>query len=103
MHTVRIHLQRKCRVCSNQQHQPVRPAYSRETQCNTLAVRRTEVTINHAKPPRQASGNGFRLRRPRRVGQEQGRGQAACAPRRKCPRAGARSGDQLAPRPALGF
>ena len=103
MHPIGVDAHREFGVGGNQQHQPPRMANFGETPGDPFPVRRPEMPVNHAKPPWQAGSDGFRLRRPGRVGHKQGRGQVGGPPPRKCVRTGARSGDQLAPRPALGF
>lgn len=90
-------------VCRDQQNEPAPPANVHQPLCDPVTSRCSKMPIYHAKPAWQAGGDGFRVRRSDGIGHEQGGGQAGDAARLECPRTDARSGDQLAPRPALGF
>ncbi len=103
VHPVSAHAGGKLGVCRDQQNDPAGPADGRQPLCDAGMARRPKMPVNHAEPAWQTCGDDFRVRRPDGIGHEQGGGQAGDAARFQCPRAFACSGDQLAPRPALGF
>ena len=99
VYPVRAHLGGQPGIGRNQKGQPASRTDPGQRPGHALPVSRAKMPVNDAKSRRKAARNRRRVRCPSRIGHEPGRGQG----RGQVRRAEARSGYQLALRPALGF